>query len=200
SRVTSLGHGQHDGVVLLRPWLGAMEDPLMTTRTTQIANLFMFAGVLSLWGCGRSGSSASAIVAPVPGVPEPLPTTGQPVTIPFDPGSFVKKVDNPYFPLAPGTVYTYHNIFKDTEETDTVAVMHDTKMILGVATTIVRDRVYIADGSLSEDTIDWYAQDGAGNVWYFGEDTKQYDHGTLVSTAGSWEAGQNGAKAGVIML
>ena len=64
-------------------------------------------------------------------------------------------------------------------------VTHDTKEILGVAAVVVRDRVYL-EGELKEDTFDWYAQDEQGNVWYLGEDTKEYENGQVVSTAGSW--------------
>jgi hypothetical protein len=64
--------------------------------------------------------------------------------------------------------------------------------------TVVLDRVFL-NGELKEKTFDWYAQDKEGNVWYFGEDTKEYDNGRVVSTAGSFEAGKNGAKAGIIM-
>ena len=89
---------------------------------------------------------------------------------------------------------------KSGVETITVEVTRDNKTILGIAATVVRDRVFIADGSLAEDTFDWFAQDKQGNVWYLGEDTKTYDHGTVLGTTGSWEAGKNDAKAGIIML
>jgi hypothetical protein len=50
-----------------------------------------------------------------------------------------------------------------------------------------------------EDTYDWYAQDGEGNVWYLGEETAEYENGELVSTAGAWEGGVDGALPGLIM-
>ena len=62
----------------------------------------------------------------------------------------------------------------------------------------MRDRVF-EDGELVEDTFDWYAQDTDGNVWYLGEDSKEYEDGEVVSTEGSWEAGVDGALAGIIM-
>jgi hypothetical protein len=77
-------------------------------------------------------------------------------------------------------------------------VTHDTKRILGVNCVVVRDRV-LADGELVEETLDWYAQDRSGNVWYFGEDSREYDEGALVGTKGSWEAGVDGAVGGIIM-
>ena len=55
------------------------------------------------------------------------------------------------------------------------------------------------NGKLIEQTYDFHAQDKKGNVWYFGEDTKEYKNGKVVSTKGSWEAGVDGAKPGIIM-
>jgi hypothetical protein len=60
---------------------------------------------------------------------------------------------------------------------------------------VVHDQVS-RDG---EDTYDWYAQDKDGNVWYFGEDTKEFEGGQVVSTEGSWEAGKDGALPGIVM-
>ena len=80
-----------------------------------------------------------------------------------------------------------------------MVVTNDTKVILGVTTIVVHDSVY-EQGVLTEDTLDWYAQDEDGNVWYFGEDTKELDeNGNVISTEGSWEAGVNGAKPGIVM-
>ena len=75
-----------------------------------------------------------------------------------------------------------------------------TRTIAGVETTVVRDVVRRPDGSLAEATDDWYAADQDGNVWYFGEDTATYDEGGhLEDRDGSWEAGVDGAVAGIIM-
>ena len=82
---------------------------------------------------------------------------------------------------------------------DVTTVTSDTKVILGVTTIVVHDQAY-EDGVLVEDTFDWYAQDKDGNVWYFGEDTKELDeNGNVISTEGSWEAGVDGAEPGIIM-
>ena len=77
-------------------------------------------------------------------------------------------------------------------------VTREHKTILGVPVVVVLDRVFV-NGELAEKTFDWYAQDKHGNVWYFGEDTKEFEDGKVVSTAGSFEAGKNGARAGIIM-
>jgi hypothetical protein len=115
--------------------------------------------------------------------------------------NFISIVDNPYFNLVPGN-YTYQTMKpKDTdEETEIIVTMvtNKTKKILDITTVEVWDRVWL-DNELIEETFDWYAQDKDGNVWYFGEDSKEYENGKVVSTKGSWEAGKNGAKPGIIM-
>jgi hypothetical protein len=116
----------------------------------------------------------------------------------IDPADFVAGVDNLYFPLPQGAHWTWRGETDEGEEItdDTVT---GTKVILGVTTTVVHDVVTV-DGSKIEETFDWYAQDKDGNVWYFGEDSSQWEDGTLVGTEGSWEAGKDGALAGIIML
>jgi hypothetical protein len=125
-------------------------------------------------------------------------SNGPTQSIPFDPGNFVSGVTNTFFPLTPGTIYYYEGQAGGAPESDSVEVLSETKTILGVAATVVHDRVYV-DGELAEDTFDWYAQDADGNVWYLGEDTKELEGGQVVSTEGSWEAGVEGAQAGIIM-
>jgi hypothetical protein len=116
----------------------------------------------------------------------------------FDPASFVAAIDNPYLPLKPGTELHYAGTGTSRRERTVVTVTRQTKMILGVRAVVVRDQVF-RDNVLIEDTFDWYAQDKDGNVWYLGEDTKEYKAEDVTSTAGSWEAGVNGAKAGIAM-
>jgi hypothetical protein len=117
---------------------------------------------------------------------------------PFDPANFVAAVTNQFFPLPPGRIQFYQGQSEGAAQTDSAEILSETKTILGVVATVVHDRVY-TDGELTEDTFDWYAQDKDGNVWYLGEDTKELDNGQVVSTEGSWEAGVNGAEAGIIM-
>ena len=117
----------------------------------------------------------------------------------IDPNDFVKKIDNPYFPLVPGTTFIYRGEKDGAPTRDVMKVTHQTKVILGVTTTVVHHLSY-EEGVLVEDTFDWYAQDKAGNVWYFGEDTKELDeNGNVISTEGSWQAGVDGAQPGIIM-
>src|SRR5690349_19755257 len=90
------------------------------------------------------------------------------------PANFVRYVTNPYFPLKPGTTFYYEGETEGVPATDTMTVLSTTKTILGVTCTVVRDQAF-ENGVLIEDTLDWYAQDKDGNVWYFGEDTKELD-------------------------
>lgn len=116
----------------------------------------------------------------------------------IDPANFQVVVDNPYFPLVPGTAYKYiEKLGKDTSENE-VTVTHDTKVIMGVTCVVVHDIVK-KKGIVKEETFDWYAQDKQGNVWYLGEATKEFKAHGKVITEGSWEAGVNGAEPGIIM-
>lgn len=114
------------------------------------------------------------------------------------PEAFADTIDNPYFPLIPGTTYLYKGVLEGEPQKVRTTVTNDTRLVTGVTTTVVLDRVFVND-ALKEKTYDYYAQDKVGNVWYFGENTKEYEDGQVVSTAGSFEAGVNGAKAGIIM-
>jgi hypothetical protein len=108
-------------------------------------------------------------------------------------------IDNAYFPLAPGTTWVYDGYKEGATLEDVMTVTPDTRTLMGVTVRVVRDTAY-EDGILVEDTFDWYAQDDAGNVWYFGEDTREYDaQGNVTSTEGSWEAGANGSLPGILM-
>ena len=117
---------------------------------------------------------------------------------PFIPAAMQGAVTNPFFPLAVGTVWTYEGATEDGTERIVVEVLPETREVAGVTATVVQDRVYL-DGALIEDTHDWFAQDADGNVWYLGEETAEYEGGELVTTSGSWEAGIDGAEAGVLI-
>jgi len=116
----------------------------------------------------------------------------------IDPANFVAAIDNPFFPLMPGTTFVYEGQTADGFEHVEFAVTHDTKVILGVTCVEVHDTSRI-DGELREDTRDWFAQDRDGNVWYFGENTTLVDGGLPVDLSGSWTAGVDGARPGIIM-
>jgi hypothetical protein len=114
--------------------------------------------------------------------------------------NFVRTVDNPWFPLKPGTTLRYRGVKDGKPTVDVFTITSRTKDILGVPATVVHDALYNTRGQLVEDTFDWYGQDKRGNVWYLGEDTKELDSkGHVTSTEGSWRTGVNGAIAGIFM-
>src|SRR5436190_17537177 len=115
------------------------------------------------------------------------------------PKDFTTNINNPFFPLQPGTTFIYEG-FKDRSTlNDEFEVTHATTMIDGAVCRVIHDKVFV-DGILEEDTFDYFAQDKDGNVWYFGEDTKELDtNGNVVSTEGTWRAGVDGAQPGIIM-
>jgi hypothetical protein len=114
----------------------------------------------------------------------------------INPKDFVPQVKNKYFTLKPGTKFTYED--KNGIERVEIAVTNETKKVMGVTTIVVRAREWI-NGELWQDTHDWYAQDKAGNVWYFGEAVDNFGSGKVAHHVGSWEAGVDGAKPGIIM-
>ena len=116
----------------------------------------------------------------------------------INPADFQAKVDNPYYPLVPGTTFRYIEKSPTDSSEDEITVTHETRMVMGVECTVVHD-VARKNGQIAEDTYDWLAQDKDGTVWYFGEDTKEFSPGGQVSTLGSWEAGINGAQPGILM-
>ena len=137
-----------------------------------------------------TSTSASASTPGLMKITEPYSPT-------IDPSAFSTKIDNPYFPLTPGTRTIYEAATPDGLQRTTTEVTRDTKKIMGVDTVVVHDTVTL-DNEPLEDTFDWYAQDRDGNVWYFGEATKEFEDGT-VDTEGSFEGGVDGALPGIIM-
>jgi hypothetical protein len=117
----------------------------------------------------------------------------------IDAAGFSSRVTNPWFPLAPGTTFVYAGVKDGKHLRDVFAVTTDTRVIAGVPCVVVDDRSYL-DGHLSEKTSDYYSQDAAGDVWYFGEDTEELDAaGSVTSREGTWHAGENGATPGIFM-
>ena len=134
--------------------------------------------VVLLAGCG-GGDSAD------------LPRAAE--TVQLEPEEFTAEIDNPWWPMKPGS----HWVYREGDQQVDVTVTDRTKRILGIDARVVHD-IVTEDAKVVEDTFDWYAQDEDGNVWYLGEETKEYDNGE-VSTEGSWEAGVDGAQAGILL-
>ncbi|HYN37576.1 MAG TPA: hypothetical protein VEV82_11465 [Actinomycetota bacterium] len=148
-----------------------------------------------------NGTSIASDASPSPLEPvglSELPQGNDPVDL--DPADFTTKIDNPYFPLVPGTRST----FRETDEEGNrlkvvVIVTKETKKIAdGITARVVRDTVS-EDGEIVEDTFDWYAQDSEGNVWYMGENTAEFKNGKITTKSGSFEAGVDGALPGIVM-
>jgi hypothetical protein len=117
----------------------------------------------------------------------------------MDPAGFTTEVTNPYWPMKPGDHWIYRETDAEGEvQRNDVIVTDRTKTIMGIETLVVHDTVRLG-GELTEDTFDWYAQDAEGNLWYFGEDTTEYENGKVKTKEGSWEGGVDGALPGIIM-
>jgi hypothetical protein len=136
---------------------------------------------------------------PASALPGPkLPTGAEPVSL--DPADFSADITNPYWPMKPGTRWIYRGIEEGESPQDivTVATTSTKKLANGITARVVRDTAR-SEGQIVEDTVDWYAQDSAGNVWYMGEQTAEFENGKVASRAGSWEAGKDGAMPGVMI-
>jgi hypothetical protein len=163
--------------------------------------LAVVATAVVMTACGGGGKSSSS--TPTSGGSGTSPaTTSLPVgdkPFPINASDFSSSITNPYWPMKPGDHWVYRETNAEGEvQRNDVVVMKQTKKIMGIDTVIVHDTVKLG-GELTEDTYDWYAQDSQGNLWYFGEDTTEYENGKLKTKEGSWEAGKDGALPGIIM-
>jgi hypothetical protein len=159
------------------------------------------AALLLLAACGGgqepAGQEAMSTGTAEEAPPPPIPQGSEPVEL--DPADFVTGIDNPYWPMAPGSRWVYRETDGDGNRQRVVVTVTDrSKTILGIDATVVHD-VVSEKGEVIEDTFDWYAEDRWGNIWYMGEDTKEFEDGKVVSTEGSWEAGVDGAEAGILI-
>jgi len=174
--------------------------PRGTTLVGVGVALTLFAGACTGSG-GDDGSTQAAASGSGPegGVSvQTLPVGSEPVEL--DPADFSTEITNPYWPMTPGSRWVYRETDSEGSELRVVVtVTNDTKEIAnGVTARVVRD-VVSENGEFVEVTDDWYAQDSAGNVWYLGEDTAEYKNGKVKTTAGSFEAGVDGAQAGILL-
>src|SRR4051795_11122281 len=144
---------------------------------------------------GLSASSAAA----APSCDLPVFGPGPDYHPQTKPSDFGPSVTNPLFPLKPGRTLVYTGTKDRKKARDTFTATPRTKVIDGVTTRVVEDRLYL-NRVLEERTSDYYAQDTCGNVWYFGEDTATLDrNGHVTSTEGSFHAGVDGAEPGLFM-
>jgi hypothetical protein len=120
-------------------------------------------------------------------------------TVDLDPADFTTRIDNPYWPMAPGTTWRYVEREAGEKQTVTVKVTRRTKVIEGVRARVVHDVVRDEEGVILENTWDWFAQDSDANIWYLGEFTREYEDGVPVNHEGSFQHGKAGAQAGVVV-
>jgi hypothetical protein len=146
--------------------------------------------VLALAACGGRGSDSK------PSSSAGLPQGTKPVKL--DPADFTTEIDNPYWPMRPGSHWVYREVENGEAQRVDVTVTNRTKTLGGIEARVVHDRVS-RNGETLEDTYDWYAQDAEGNLWYLGEDTAEYENGKLKTKEGSWAYGVDGAQAGVVV-
>jgi hypothetical protein len=154
--------------------------------------------VVPLSGCGSSGGDHKASTKAAAMRPSTLAPIHGPYAPTIHAADFVATVDNPYWPLEPGTHFHYEGTRGTTPQTDDEVVTHRTQPILGIPATVVSD-VVSEHGRPIERTLDFYARDKQGNVWYLGEDSFELSHGHFVKASDSWRSGVAGAKPGIIM-
>jgi hypothetical protein len=148
-------------------------------------------------GCGRSGGERRSSTTAARSASSLAPIHGR-YSPSIDRTNFVSRVDNRYWPLEPGTAFHYKGVRGTTPQTDDEVVTHQTEQILGISCTVVRDTVS-EHGRPIERTLDFYAQDKQGNVWYLGEDSFELKNGRFVKASDSWRSGVDGARPGIIM-
>jgi len=179
-------------------------SPTATSAVIVIALACMGILLVVMTGCGSSGSSSSTTtVTSAGGGSGPTASTLAPIhghyAPKIDPANFVTKIDNPYWPLKPGTGYHFKGVRGTTAQTDDETVTSRTRNILGIPSTAVRD-IVSEHGKPVERTVDYYAQDKYGNVWYMGEDSFETNSkGQMVRASDSWLAGVKGGEPGIIM-
>src|SRR3954452_24924310 len=162
---------------------GRLRPMTLTTKTRRAAASSVVIGGVLVAGLAAASHDAPARAATNP-----------------NPSNFTTPKANAYFPLTPGLVLRYRGSDGPERFRERLCLTPRTKTILGVRTRVIRDVLRRGDGTIAEATWDWYADDNAGNVWYFGENTATYrPNGTVESREGSWQAGVSGAGAGLIM-
>jgi hypothetical protein len=157
-----------------------------------VATLSVLAAALAVAACGGDDDNGSGKSG------SDLPQGSEKVDL--NPADFTTTIDNPYWPMKPGSRWVYRETDSEgAKQRVEVTVTRRTKKIAnGIEARVVRDEV-TEDGEPVEITDDWYAQDSAGNIWYLGEDTTEYENGKPKTTAGSFEAGVDGAQPGIIL-
>ncbi len=152
----------------------------------------------------ESAISTPVIASPAASSPSLAPSASAPSRPlgdlgPLDPRTFSTTVDNRWFPLVPGTSWTLTGVKDRKRAEDVFEVLPKTEVVAGVTCVIVQDDLSL-NGVPRERTTGYFAQHQDGSVWFFGEDVHKLDsNGRVVSLAGSWRAGLDGAVPGLTM-
>jgi hypothetical protein len=177
--------------------------------------------VLAAVACSPAAPTSPAAVTADPGTPSPAsaPATSvaadepsaaapSPAAAPAGPlgvldrvdaADFVAAVDNPWFPLRPGTVWTYIGVKNGKQATEVITVLPEPAVIDKVPCVALQDDVTLNKVRV-ERTVTYYAQHRDGGVWLFGEDEHQVDRaGNVRGIQGSWRAGLDGAVPDLLM-
>jgi hypothetical protein len=159
-------------------------------RAGRAAVVLAAAGVATV---AHAGGAGGGVVARTAQAPPPL-----------DPAQFSTTVDNPLFPASTMRFKSFRGTERDAESGRLIRirvetrVLRRTRRVAGVPVLVVQDRDF-EDGKLVERTLDYFAQDRQGNVWYFGESVDDLEDGRVVGHEGQWLAGRRGAKPGLFM-
>jgi hypothetical protein len=153
--------------------------------------LAILAGAIGLAATAAGGVASTTRACPIPHGSQ---------HVRLDPRDFTTRIDNPYWPMRPGSRWVYRETDPEgTTQRVVVTVTRRTKKIAnGITARVVHDEA-TEHGVPVEVTEDWYAQDRCGSIWYLGEATAEYEHGKVVSTEGSFEAGVDGAEPGIVL-
>jgi len=156
-------------------------------------NPLKFSMAIAIMACIGASCSEESVE------PSVIDTFDTDYSVSINPSNFTEIITNPYLPFTVGSTFTYTGETEEGTERIQIEVLAETKVVMGVTCTVVRDIVYLND-EIIEDTHDWFAQDEDGNVWYFGEEVDNYENGVVDNNDGAWEAGINGALPGIAML
>lgn len=113
--------------------------------------------------------------------------------------TFLSSGRNAYFVLEPGFWLRLEEDGKEGHLEVLISVLNDTRIVDGVRTRVVEEREWL-DGDLVEVSRNFFALcEETASLFYFGEEVDDYENGTIVGHGGAWLAGQNGARAGILM-
>jgi hypothetical protein len=190
--------------------LGQPRDTHASPRTLRSSRKLLggcLAAALAAAACSDSGGSDSADqgsmdAAPASDIPtQPTAPDSQRADLVEPTFSVPTTVDNPLFPISD----LHSAVLLGNDEGNPLrieTVLLPEPKVIDVdgqkVETLVSQFVSYLDGRIHEVALDWYAQDDAGNVWYFGEDVFNYDDGVVADTDGTWIAGEDGPP-GMIM-